>query len=282
MDFPMTMAALALDLAAIATLAYALYFRRHRRRDLLGAYVALNLGVFSAVTLLVAQEVGVALGFGLFGILSIVRLRSSSITQQEVGYYFVALTLGLVNGLGFDRLGVTAALDALLILGMFAADHPRLAARVERRSVVLDAVHRDNAALRADLERRLGGEVLRCVVGAVDYTEATTTCDVRFRAGAGAAPRIAEERQTVLLDAVHRDRHALLADLERRLGGEVLGCTVIETDYAQGTTRCEVRLRTPVELAAAGAEPDRGAIAAGSAPPEPGQPARRALAGAVR
>jgi Domain of unknown function (DUF4956) len=178
---------LGLDLAAIVTLAHAIYFRRHRRRDLLGAYVALNLGVFSAVTLLTTASVGIGLGFGLFGILSIVRLRSSSITQEEVGYYFVALTLGLVNGLVVGNLAVTVVLDAVLLAGMFVADHPGLAARVERQSVLLDAVHEDRAALHEDLERRLGGEVLRCVVTDVDYVQNTTACDVRFRAHRSAA-----------------------------------------------------------------------------------------------
>ena len=188
MNYSTTLPALGLDLAAIATLAYGIYFRRHRRRDLLGAYVALNLGVFCAVTLLATQRVSAGLAFGLFGILSIVRLRSSSMAQEEVGYFFVALTLGLVNGLGFANLAVSLVLDAVLLAAMFVADHPRLAAGVERRSVVLDAVHADPAALRADLERRLGGRVLRAVVTDVDYVQGTTRCDVRFRAsGAPAA-----------------------------------------------------------------------------------------------
>jgi hypothetical protein len=174
--------ALGLNVAAIVTLAYGIYFLRHRRRDLLGAYVALNLGVFSAVTLLSTAEVGVGLGFGLFGILSIVRLRSSSITQEEVGYYFVALTLGLVNGLGAGDLAVSVVLDAVLLAGMYVADHPRVAARVERQSVLLDTVHADRAALQADLERRLGGQMLRVVVTDVDYVAGTTKADVRFRA----------------------------------------------------------------------------------------------------
>jgi hypothetical protein len=182
MTLTTTLPALGLDLGAIVFLAYGIYFRRHRRRDLLGAYVALNLGVFCAVTLLMTQDVGVGLGFGLFGILSIVRLRSSSITQEEVGYYFVALTLGLVNGLGSGDLQAAAVLDAVLLGGMFLADHPRVAARVERRSVLLDAVHADTAALHADLERRLGGQILHCVVTDVDYVAGTTKCDVRLRA----------------------------------------------------------------------------------------------------
>ena len=90
------------DLLAIFLLAFVLYFRRHRRADLLLAYVALNIGIFVAMSLLSRVRVDIALGFGLFAILSIIRLRSSAVTQQEVAYYFVALVLGLVNGLGLD------------------------------------------------------------------------------------------------------------------------------------------------------------------------------------
>ena len=184
MSYSTTLPALAIDVGAIVLMAYVIYFRRHRRRDLLGVYVALNLGVFCAVTLLATQEVSVGLAFGLFGILSIVRLRSSSIAQEEVGYYFVALTLGLVNGLAPGSLGVALVLDAVLLAGMFVADHPRLAARTERRSVLLEAVYGDPAELRAEIERRLGGTVLRCMVTDVDYVAGTTRCDVRFRASA--------------------------------------------------------------------------------------------------
>src|SRR5689334_22474742 len=90
---------LGVNLAAIFLLAYGLYYRRHRRSDLLLAYVALNVGVFVAISLLATVRVDIALGFGLFAILSIIRLRSNTVTQEEVAYYFITLVLGLVNGL---------------------------------------------------------------------------------------------------------------------------------------------------------------------------------------
>ncbi len=46
------MIALAVDLIAIALLAYATYFRRYYRRNLLLSYVALNVGVFAVSALL--------------------------------------------------------------------------------------------------------------------------------------------------------------------------------------------------------------------------------------
>ncbi|MGH3661589.1 MAG: DUF4956 domain-containing protein [Micromonosporaceae bacterium] len=62
-------------------------------------------------------------------------------------------------------------------------------AATERRIVKLDVVHGDDAALLADLERRLGGQVRRLLVCEVDYVRDVTVVDVRYRvAGQAAAP----------------------------------------------------------------------------------------------
>src|SRR6185312_5302454 len=158
---------LGVDLLAIFLLAFVLYFRRHRRADLLLAYVALNIGIFVAMSLLGRVRVDIALGFGLFAILSIIRLRSSAVTQQEVAYYFVALVLGLVNGLDIPDRRFVVLINVLLLATMLVVDCRPLRDRARRLDVTLDAVHDDDAALVADLERRLGGRVLHHVVNEV-------------------------------------------------------------------------------------------------------------------
>ena len=174
---------LGVDVAAIFLLAYALYFRRHRRADLLLAYIALNIGIFVAVSLLSTARVDIALGFGLFAILSIIRLRSSAVTQQEVAYYFVALVLGLVNGLNLDDRRLVVLINVLLLLTMLVVDSRRLRERARRTDVTLDVVHADDAALVADLERRLGGRVLHHEVNDVDYVRDIMVVDVRYQVG---------------------------------------------------------------------------------------------------
>jgi Domain of unknown function (DUF4956) len=180
-DMTMIWYGLAADLAAIVLLAYVLYFRRHRRRDLLLAYIALNVGIFAVVVLMLNQQVNLAVGFGLFGVLSIIRLRSDSITQEEIGYYFVALAMGLVNGIAASMPLVMIGLNVLLLATMWLADHPRLGARIQHRLVTLDVVHSDPVRLRADLESRIGGRVLRSIVTEVDYVRDVMVVDVRFR-----------------------------------------------------------------------------------------------------
>jgi len=169
-----------MDLAAIITLAYGLYFRRHHRRDLLFAYVALNVGIFAVVTLLMVQRVDLAVGFGLFGVLAIIRLRSDEITQEEIAYYFIAIALGLVNAIAAAWPLTALFLDVALLAVMYAADHPRLLGHTRHQVVTLDVVYTDPALLRADLESRLGGRVLQCAVTQVDYVRDICVVDVRF------------------------------------------------------------------------------------------------------
>src|SRR5690625_2912176 len=122
---------LLVDLVAIVVVVTC-YFRRHQRRDLLLAYVALNVGVLAVTTLLASGSVSAGLGLGLFGILSIIRLRSDSITQEEIAYYFVSLALGLLAGLHPGQLWVTPSLSAVLVVAVLVADHPRLFPRARR------------------------------------------------------------------------------------------------------------------------------------------------------
>src|SRR3954453_19090748 len=84
--------ALLLDLVCIGIVAFAVFYRRNRRADLALAYVALSTRLFCVAVCIVNQiKVGVALGFGLFAILSTIRLRSEPIAPEEGAYYFVAL-----------------------------------------------------------------------------------------------------------------------------------------------------------------------------------------------
>jgi hypothetical protein len=177
------LAGLASDLAAIALLAYGVYFRRYHRRDLLLAYLALNVGVLAVTVLLAGAQAGIGVGLGLFGILSIIRLRSDQITQEEVAYYFVALALalGLVHGLRPAPGWLAPAVSAVLVAIMYAVDHPRLGGRTHRQLVTLDVAYPDRSELHRALQRLLAAEVRHLVVLEIDMVRDITVVDVRFR-----------------------------------------------------------------------------------------------------
>lgn len=175
-----TLVPLAVDLVAI-TFVVAFYFHRHQRRDLLLAYAALNVGVLAVTSMLASAPVGAGLGLGLFGILSIIRLRSDAITQEEIAYYFVALALGLIAGLHPGTIWVAPALSALLVAVMYAVDHPRTLAAARRQLLTVDRAIPDEDALRGHIERELGVDVRHLIVSEIDFVRDLTVVDVRFR-----------------------------------------------------------------------------------------------------
>ncbi|MDQ3678506.1 MAG: DUF4956 domain-containing protein, partial [Actinomycetota bacterium] len=87
---------LLIDVVAISALAIGVFWRRHLRRDLVVLYVVFNVGLFAAVVVISEGEVAAAVGFGLFAVLSIIRLRAEQLSYAEIAYFFAAIVLGLV------------------------------------------------------------------------------------------------------------------------------------------------------------------------------------------
>jgi Domain of unknown function (DUF4956) len=170
----------AADLVAICLLTFGIYFPRHRRRDLVIAYLGVNVGVLAVAAALGSSSVGAGLGLGLFGVLSIIRLRSTELDQDEVAYYFSALALGLLGGLGSDTSLIPLVLMGVIVAVMYAAGHPRLLRRYRQQVMVLDSAFTDEGALTAHLEGLLGARVHQVTVQRVDLVNDTTWVDVRY------------------------------------------------------------------------------------------------------
>lgn len=178
---------LAADLLAITIVAFAIYFRRHSRRDLLMIYTTLNVGLFVAMTVISLQETAIGVGFGLFAILSIIRIRSEEFTNSELAYAFISLIIALVNSLGVADATPTLTegffilvLNVLAIAVVFVMDHPKLLRKVGHQQIILDTIHSNDQSLRADLEKRLNVRVLDYVIANVDYVREITVLNVRY------------------------------------------------------------------------------------------------------
>ncbi len=174
---------LTIDLVAISVLAFGIYFPRYHRRDLLVSYLAVNIGVMAVVVALTSSmvDVGVGVGFGLFGVLSIVRLRSAELAQQEVAYYFAALALGMLGGIAVSPDWLAPALSVAIVTGLAVADHPRLYARHRYQVLTLDRAITDEQELIAHVEQLLRAQVRHVEVKRVDLVNDLTVVDVRYR-----------------------------------------------------------------------------------------------------
>jgi len=175
---------LAINLAAVVILVFFLYFRRHRRRDLVLGLMAFNLSLFVvSASLASANGISLGVGFGLFAVLSIVRLRSDEASQAEIGFTMVSLVLGLINGLPTLGFEFKILFSVVLVAGMYLVDHKMVLSpdKYRRFFVSLDKVITDPQELRQELEQSLNVSVNRAIITSINLRSQRMVVDVRVK-----------------------------------------------------------------------------------------------------
>lgn len=178
-DYADLLLRLFVDLCAIAALDLLLAARRPRR-GLFLVFTAFNVGVFTLLAAISERHIGPAVGFGLFALLSIVRLRSEPFSNAELSYFFCALVLAIVTGLRVGDVPLQVLLSSVLLATLFLVDHPALHRRTARRTVTLDELVVDEEALRTRLSQDFGVEVLEVSIDEVDYVRDLTRVEIRY------------------------------------------------------------------------------------------------------
>lgn len=186
-DYAAFGARFALDLLALGLLMWTVHRRHGARRDLMSVVGCFNIGLFVVLTAIASAASATAIGFGLFAMLSIIRLRSEPFSNTELGVFFAGLVLALVNGVSGIPLPLTGLLNAIILGAVVLGDHPVLGPVPKSREIILDCIHDDDVALRADLEHRLGVRVVDFTITECDYVREVTRLTIRFVGSGGRA-----------------------------------------------------------------------------------------------
>ncbi|MEV5873516.1 DUF4956 domain-containing protein [Streptomyces sp. NPDC052101] len=188
-----------LDVVALLILVGWLYRRRPSAPAMPLVLTALNIGLFAAMSTISAGKFPAGVGFGLFGILSLVRLRSAAFTLRDVAYTFVTLVIALCTGLPHRDSWLVVAVDAVVLLAVLLVDDPR-AYEPPTRTVrlTLDRIYDDPSLIAQDVAFRFGRAPLSVEVDEVDYVRETTRVAARYPAVPGEpAAQDAEPREQV-------------------------------------------------------------------------------------
>ncbi|CAB4533239.1 unannotated protein [freshwater metagenome] len=175
---------LTLNLVSIFVLVFMIYFRRHRRWDQVVGYVAFNISLFTVSAALGASgPINVGVGFGLFAVLSVVRLRSEESGQIEIGFTMVALVLGLMAGMPGMGFQIKIIFASLLVVTMFFIDIVSLGgkSRYQRIKIELDVVINDESDLISHLEKTFSRRVQSVNIRSIDVVRDIMVIDVLFR-----------------------------------------------------------------------------------------------------
>ena len=175
--------ALALDLASVAVLSYVLYYRRHRNREMALAISSINITLFALTGALGAVTLPLGVGFALFAVISVIRLRSDTAGWFEMAYLLAGLGVGLIAGLLGVDLAMKAVYTAFIVSMLAIIDNRGFLSRTVTRTiqVTLDGTNVDAATLKTRVEELLGVSVDSVVVKNITATPPATKLQVAYR-----------------------------------------------------------------------------------------------------
>ena len=208
----------ALNTFFVRVIVHYFYFPKGRRRDYYFSFILMSISVFALIYLLLGSDksVGTGVALGLFAIFSIVRYRTESVPIREMTYLFLLVALSVMNGkIGsslyflehsplpkdpermvevplnpLDGLLVTMVyiigLSLLFIFVIWVAEKLLQRSYTEGCKYVrydnIELIRPDRYdELVADLSERLGVEIDRVEVGAVDFLKDMTMLRVFYR-----------------------------------------------------------------------------------------------------
>jgi uncharacterized membrane protein len=189
-SFSAMLVRLVINIVVVGIIIDRLYYPKSKRRDFYFTFMLISIAIFFIVffMIFVLEEMkgktSLGIGIGLFGIFSIMRYRTDAMPVREMTYLFVIIALSLVNaiseGVPMIELGVTN-LIFLVAVGLCEWHLKVLPSKIIQYDKI-DLITPDKKQeLIADLEKRLGLDIVQVEVGAVDFIRDMAMVKIRYR-----------------------------------------------------------------------------------------------------
>lgn len=178
-------ASLAVDLVVVGILAFGLFYRRHKDRDMAISIAAINITLWALTGALASYTLSLGVGFALFAVISVIRLRSSTASWVSMAYLLVGLGSGMIVGLTGFSLIEKIEYAGFLVLVMAIVDSryflPRKNADTVTTMVTLEGTDIDPESLKTRVAALLNVDVVEVKVKAVTTNPTSSKLDVIYR-----------------------------------------------------------------------------------------------------
>jgi hypothetical protein len=156
-----------------------LYYPLRKNRDFLFTFFLFNIINFLICFLLSSAKLKMGFAFGLFAIFSILRYRTVTVPVREMGYFFISVTLGIINALTTSEQGMVMLIIANLIILSVAwiIDHKVRVTHENYKEVIYDRIDLISPEKREemikDLRQRTGLNIHRVEFSKIDFFKDT-------------------------------------------------------------------------------------------------------------
>lgn len=120
------------NVVAIVVFSYGIYFRRHRDWESAVLFMLFNLFLFPFLAMQITF--GSEIGFVLFALLAMIRVRSETFSKREIAYFFGAIALAITNALLAAEIPLLILANSIVLSTAYIVDHPALWPRKAKRT----------------------------------------------------------------------------------------------------------------------------------------------------
>lgn len=165
---------LLINIVTVGIIVHAFYYPKAKRRDYYFTFSLIGLSIFLLIYLMGGVKLKIGFALGLFAIFGIIKYRTEQVPIREMTYMFIIIAVAAINGLAtsisyFELIGT----NLIFIAALAICENTKWMKHVPSKLVKYDNVkliaHGKEDELKADLEKRLGLNIIRIEVGNVDF-----------------------------------------------------------------------------------------------------------------
>lgn len=180
-DYTTVVRDLMIDLTSLYFVAYVILYRKYRNTEMFVTCALFNIFIMLIVMAIIRTDFNIAVGFGLFALLSLIQVRSAQFTKTETAYVFGVIALAVINGAGIGDLTFVLICNFIVILaawliGAWSLEHSAnliTVDNVRKMSMTLDHINEkaisDRELMKVELARLLGCPIQSFEIKKVDY-----------------------------------------------------------------------------------------------------------------
>lgn len=173
------------NMAIVWFIIHFLYYRKSQRRDYYFTFMLISLSIFFLIFLLGGEKIKVGFALGLFAIFGIIRYRTESMQVREMTYLFVIIAISVINALAGSSYLVLATSNVIFILTIWICEGNTWLKHTSCKTVQYDKINLITPdkydELIEDLKKRLGLNIVKVEVGAVDFLRDMAVLKVYYK-----------------------------------------------------------------------------------------------------
>ena len=166
-------------------IAHLIYFPLRKNRNYLFTLYIFNIIIFLVCFIFNNSALSLGFAFGVFAIFSLLRFRTTSLPLKEMTYFFIAISLGIINSLSAHTVSLVELFATNIIILAVTYFLEKVGVKNENAKLIIyekiDLLKPEHhTELLEDLRFRTGLDIHRFEIGAINFLRDTAEVKVFY------------------------------------------------------------------------------------------------------